>query len=190
MKNRKIIFTMAVLLAAASMLTISANGTQERALQGSRFSAEQAVLTGELSDTGTEVLLNTEDGTYSLSTRGGNLIDVEPYLSSDVTLSGYLTSEEDCQYDGHMFVTIAQSGNQRIELDRFTRQQDLARSSYGRTDSSARVRAPYSPAGKNGNNSRPSSGGSYRYSDHGRSSQSFGMMNRSGVQQPGRGGSI
>jgi hypothetical protein len=117
---KKIIVTVMLLSAAAAVF---ANGTREQASAAANqsfrgISGEEAVLSGVLDVTGEEVVIDNGDGTFTLSTRGGALLDIEQYDGASAVVSGYLTDCQDCVngYDGHMFVTEAEVNGEEFAL--------------------------------------------------------------------------
>lgn len=125
MRRNKIFMVLAVMMIAlAGMSAVSASGTPEqRTRMNPALQSEHTDLTGILEDTGDEVVLETEDGIYSLSARGGRLIDIAEYLNTEVSVSGFMVSQDACDYDGHVFVTSAQSDGTTVELDSFAQRQ-------------------------------------------------------------------
>lgn len=125
MRRNKFFMVLAVMLiAVAGMSAVSASGTPElRTRMNPALQSEHTDLSGILEDTGDEVILETDDGTYSLSARGGRLIDIAPYLNTEVSVSGYMISQDACDYDGHVFVTSAQADGKTVEPDSFTQRQ-------------------------------------------------------------------
>jgi hypothetical protein len=120
-----------MMIALAGMSAVSASGTPEqRTRMNPALQSEHTDLTGILEDTGDEVVLETDDGIYSLSARGGRLIDIAEYLNTEVSVSGVMISQDACDYDGHVFVTSAQSGGTTVELDSFAQRQFQAQTPY------------------------------------------------------------
>lgn len=153
MRRNKIFMVLAVMMIAlAGMSAVSASGTPEqRTRMNPALQSEHTDLSGILEDTGDEVILKTEDGTYSLSARGGRLIDIADYLNTEVSVSGFMVSQDACDYDGHVFVTSAQSDGSTVELDSSAQRQYQAQSPYqmmgGRFQNQTSSRMPYANSG-------------------------------------------
>lgn len=161
-RNRFFMVLAVMMIAFAGMSAVSASGTPElRTRMNPALQSEHTDLSGILEDTGDEVILATEDGTYSLSARGGRLIDISPYLNTEVSVSGYMISQDACDYDGHVFVTSALADGEAVELDSFAQRQLQAQAPYqmmgGRFQNQAPSRMPYGNTGSRFSQSGPGS---------------------------------
>ncbi|MGM0431185.1 MAG: hypothetical protein ACQEQU_00565 [Spirochaetota bacterium] len=111
--KRKLVLAI-LLITLTSVTAVFAAGNQENRGRNTPLLGEQIELTGTLEVTDTEVVLNTRQGSYSLSARGGRLINLDGLDGEQVTAGGYLSSTNECinNLDGHLFVEHAQSGDQ------------------------------------------------------------------------------
>lgn len=124
---KKIVMTALLVMAAGSMLF--AQGTQEQngaQNYGQRFISDEVSVTGIFGDTGNEVVLTTDEGTYSLSATHLQMVDFSDYNGATVTVAGTLADESLCPegYDGHIFVETAEVNGEEYSFDAAGRWND------------------------------------------------------------------
>ncbi len=172
--NRKI-RTALVLLVVLIGGSAFANGTREQAPvnAGTGIAGVQTSTAGVLDITDGEVLLVTDEGTYTLSTQGGRLIDLSDKDGEQVEINGILSSCETCvnDYDGHLFVTSAAIDGEPVVLDSAVRSARNNRTMTG---------TPFQTGGKNQNtqNNRMQPRGNSRAQANTRPYENADSMNR------------
>jgi len=116
----RIMMTLLLLIVGVS---IFANGTREGAAvnQGQRagdISSDAVNITGVLDITNSEVVLVTDNGSYSLSARGGRLLDLSDKDGEEISVQGTLVKCDTCENgcDGHVFVQTAEDADGSYEF--------------------------------------------------------------------------
>ena len=103
-----------LLILLALTASVFASGTRENA-QGinepgfGRINGESVSLSGTIAVTDAEVVLVTDEGSFTLSAPRARLLDLESFNDLYAAVSGQLTDCDECinGYDGHIFVEQA-----------------------------------------------------------------------------------
>lgn len=135
--KRQILLT--VLIIALLGGTITAQGNAERGEKADRdlsVTPTELETTGVVSVTDEGVIIETSTGTYSLSARGGSLMDLDTIDGKTVELEGVLTACADCDedYDGHIFVASAEIDGTEYDFQMQSRRDGQNRMSGDRND--------------------------------------------------------
>ncbi len=141
-------FTIVLALLITGM-ALFANGAKEQGTGDREYrdTVQVSITTeGIIEVTEDEVLLETAEGTYSLSARGGRLVDLDSIDGKQVEVTGAVKECEDCDEpsDGHIFVFEASGDDLSYEFDdrnpRDMREMDTRRNSDSRSQNSERQR--------------------------------------------------
>jgi len=112
-----------LLILVALTASVFASGARENA-QGTtdpgfgRINGETVTLSGTVNVTDAEVVLLTNEGSFTLSAPRARMLDLESFNALYATVSGQLTDCDDCAdgYDGHIFIEKAVADGEEYDF--------------------------------------------------------------------------
>ena len=112
-----------LLILVALTASVFASGARENA-QGTidpgfgRINGEAVTLSGTVNVTDAEVVLLTNEGSFTLSAPRARMLDLESFNALYATVSGQLTDCDDCAdgYDGHIFIEKAVADGEEYDF--------------------------------------------------------------------------
>jgi len=113
-----------LLILLALTASVFASGARENA-QGTidpgfgRINGETVTLSGTMNVTDAEVVLLTDEGSFTLSAPRARMLDLESFNELYATVNGTLSDLDDCEelYDGHIFIESAEVDGDEYNFD-------------------------------------------------------------------------